>query len=67
MVTFDVQLLSTGHGGPGARGSGGGLPGLMELIKHRLDEAYLPGVGPLEPNESYIRMAEESIQGRQCL
>lgn len=56
LVTFDVTLMSTGHVGS--------VQSLMELIKHRLDEAYLPGVGSLEQNESYIRLSEESIMGR---
>ncbi|VDD76159.1 unnamed protein product [Mesocestoides corti] len=54
MIAFEVLLFSTGHGQS--------LADLEELIKHRLDEAYLAGVGPLEPNASYIQLIAERME-----
>ncbi|VUZ56739.1 unnamed protein product [Hymenolepis diminuta] len=34
---------------------------LEELIKHRLDEGYLPGLGSLDPEASCIKRLEESM------
>ncbi|KAL5971890.1 Syndecan [Taenia solium] len=52
-LTFEVILYSTGHGKT--------LANLEELIKHRLDEAYLPGLGSLDPEASYVQRLEESM------
>ncbi|KAM7537292.1 hypothetical protein Aperf_G00000072660 [Anoplocephala perfoliata] len=52
-MPFEVILYSTGHGKT--------LASLEELIKHRLDEAYLPGLGPLDPEASYIKRLEDSM------
>uniref|UniRef100_A0A0R3WQ34 Retrotransposon gag protein n=1 Tax=Hydatigena taeniaeformis TaxID=6205 RepID=A0A0R3WQ34_HYDTA len=52
-LTFEVILYSTGHGKT--------LANLEELIKHRLDEAYLSGLGPLDPEVSYVQRLEESM------
>ena len=52
-------LYSTGHGK--------NLASLEELIKNRLDEAYLHGLGLLDPNASYIHRLEEDIPGRQLI
>ncbi|CDS41987.1 syndecan [Echinococcus multilocularis] len=52
-LTFEVILHSTGHGRT--------LASLEELIKHRLDEAYLPGLGSLDPKASYVQRLEESM------
>uniref|UniRef100_A0A5K3FG61 4.1m domain-containing protein n=1 Tax=Mesocestoides corti TaxID=53468 RepID=A0A5K3FG61_MESCO len=57
MIAFEVLLFSTGHGQS--------LADLEELIKHRLDEAYLAGVGPLEPNASYIQLIAERMEDPQ--
>lgn len=56
-LTFEVILYSTGHGKT--------LASLEELIKHRLDEAYLPGLGSLDPEASYVQRLEESMPGRR--
>lgn len=56
MVLFEVKLLSTGHGDS--------LRTTMDLIKNRLDEAYLFGVGSLEPNVSSIELTQLSLNGK---
>ena len=53
---FEVILYSTGHGK--------NLADLEELIKNRLDEAHLPGLGPLDSNASYIHRLEENMPGK---
>lgn len=57
-IAFEVILYSTGHGKT--------LASLEELIKHRLDEAYLPGLGPLDPEASCIKRLEDSMPGTCC-
>ncbi|VDL14142.1 unnamed protein product [Hymenolepis diminuta] len=52
-MPFEVILYSTGHGRT--------LGSLEELIKHRLDEGYLPGLGSLDPEASCIKRLEESM------
>nr|CDS33341.2 syndecan [Hymenolepis microstoma] len=52
-MPFEVILYSTGHLRT--------LSSLEELIKHRLDEGYLPGLGSLDPEASCVKLLEESM------
>ncbi|VDO05510.1 unnamed protein product [Rodentolepis nana] len=53
---FEVTLYSTGHLRT--------LSSLEELIKHRLDEGYLPGLGSLDPEASCVKRLEGSMPGK---